>query len=395
MKINNLNIAIFTVILTVTGCSSAPDLAPLLSMPIAPNATKDSISSELTLSNTYDIKDNVVQSGAHKIKMGSSVVINVPDKIFVKSSKNEIEGEFRTSEFFNYAEQEIERELIRHGFIVLSRSKFEAKLRDLRDETSCKDKWWRCPSSKVDPEVQTILNELETSFKEGKISATEFAKQTKEFKSRMQTSSTGRSRQEGDRELTDISEVIRAAQSGSVQSDYILQINNFDTNKITNAEVNLLESSEISAYLLDNPSIKQQFLKRQYLKCQTEGAELNAKLIHVTSGAIVWIGKHEVNELNSGVTNLKLQIGEHTFVNNINEVQTFVSAQNQHSQRINRYGRQVQVPAWKYSKELIGPDVISGRCNEHGSQHRMDKNTRTKLARSVSKELIREIVVSE
>jgi len=390
-----LSKALFTVILTITGCSSAPDLAPLLSMPKTPNSTSNSISSVVTLSNTYDITDNVVQSGAHTIKAGSTVVINVPDKIFERTSKQETDDEFRTAEFFNYAEQEIERELIRHGFSVLSRSKFEAKLRDLRDETSCKDKWWRCPASKVDSEVQTILDELEESFKEGKISAIDFAKQTKKFKSEMQISSTGRSRQEGDRELTDISEVIRAAQSGSVQSDYILQINNFDTNRITNTEVNLLESAEIRAYLLDNPSVKQQFIKKQYLTCQTEGAELNAKLIHVSSGAIVWIGKHEVNELNSGVTNLEVQIGEHTFVNNINEVKQFVSLQNSYGQRINRYGKQVSVPTWKYSKDLIGPNVISGRCNEQGSQNRVDKNTRTKLARSVSKELIREIVVSK
>lgn len=385
-----------SILLIVSGCVSAPKLAEPLGTPPVPRDIIESVTAQIELKREHSLDDNVVQSPAYTIKPGSSVVINVPAAIFEEDARqskvNNGSDEFRTKEFFNYAEQEIERELIRHGFRVLSRSKFEAKLRDLRDESDCNNKsWWKCKSSNIDPEVLAIIEQLEKKFADGKISATEYADQTQEFKARFQTSSSGKSREEGQKELTDISEVIRSAQSGDIQSDFILQINNFDTNKSIREEVNLMTNADIRSFVSTHPDISSQFAEKQYISCNIIGSELNAKLIDVKTGAIVWIGKHEVNQLSSGVAGLDVEIAQRTYVSNVNEVKQFVNFQNQYDQRVSRFGKTVATPKWKYMNALVGPVVTKGRCSQ--TRAVVDRNTRTILARTVAKELIKTIVV--
>lgn len=385
----------FAIIALMAGCASTPKLAPLINKPDTPKDEVESLVSTIEFKRK-DNDDGHVQSPNHVILSGSSIVINVPDEVFAYSGSDASDGEFRTKEFFNYAEQEIERVLIGRSFNVLSRSKFEAKLRDLRDESECENKaWWRCKSSKISPEASTILDQLEKQFQDGKITAAEFAKQSQEFKAKFQTSSAGRNRNEGERELTDISEVIRAAQSGDIRSDYILQINNFDTNKLFVERMNLLQFPEIREFVTKNPEIRDPFKPHQYLECGLVGAELNAKLIHVKTGSIVWIGKWVVDELSSGVSSIEVKVGKRVYANNVAQVMQFVDTQNQHNQRISRYGKpSVALPEWAFSTELVGPDVVLGECRKAGGQHALDKETRTQLARQVAKDLISTIVVN-
>lgn len=336
----------------------------------------------------------MVQLATHNVRPGSTVVINVPSGVVDdESSRGGSDKDFKTKDFFNEAEQEIEKVFIRNGFRVLSRAKFEAKLRDLRDEARCDFNEYRCLYSSVAPEARPVLDDIKSKYENGKITGAEFADQVKQFKEQMQISSAGKSRQEDEKELTDISEVIRAAQSGDVRADYILQINVFDTKKRLKVTNDLRHNADVRDFINRYPEIKSAFdlPKNHLLSCAIVGAELNAKLIHVTSGEIVWIGQHQLNELSAGVQQISIEMGERTSPRNESAVESFVRIQNFEEQRKARYGKEISPPGWEYTTELIPPTVISGRCENDWS---MDSEIRTQLARNVAKELMSTIKVN-
>ena len=121
------------------------------------------------------------------------------------------------------------------------------------------------------------------------------------------------------------------------------------------------------------------------VSCAVVGAELNAKLIHVKTGEIVWIGSHELNEFSSGVQNIEVELGRRTYVANANEIRNFVTAQNHPYARQVRYNQPVQAPAPVMRTGLIGPMVSAGRCEK---EWKLDDETRSQLARKVARELI-------
>ena len=207
----------------------------------------------------------------------------------------------------------------------------------------------------------------------------------------MQTSSAGRSRAADEKELTDISEVIRAAQSSAINADYILQINVFDTNKKLTASTDVRQSQEARELLRTQPKLKDLLSAESAnrLSCAIIGAALNAKLIHVETGGIVWIGNHELNELSSGVQKLELELGQRTYVTNERAVQRFVHSQNTKAARKQRKKYPVTIPEWQYTTDLIR-EVVSGRCE---NTWRITAENRRALSRNVAKELIDTIAV--
>lgn len=373
----------------LTACSTP---APLLKMPTKPADERKSVITELNFVGKPLTEDDYVELQGHKINMGSTVVINVPSGLFEDKSKAEAGSQdFNTAAFFNEAEQQIEKVLIRKGFRLLSRSKFEAKLRDLRDETRCET--ISCLRSKVAPEVRPILDKLEADYKRGVISTSQYMSEVGAIKAQAQTASMGRNRNDDQKELTDISEVIRAAQSGDTQADYILQINRFETEKTLRATKRLIEVEKVRAFIGQYPDIESQFNSpgRDSISCAINGAELNAKLIHVKSGAIVWIGSHTLNELNSGAaTKIAVEYSRIKKVNNEYQIQRFVDFNNTEEQRALRADRRTVVPPWQYSVNLVGPTVIQGHCKDRPENK---ESVRQKLAREVAKQLIKTISV--
>lgn len=382
---------ILTLTLTASllgGCGSAP----LLVMPETPKPTQDVITTSIEFSSNSKLDENVVQLPSHKVNYGSSVVINVPQEIFEDQSKKEgKDQDFKTKDFFSEAEQAIEKQLLRKNFRVLSRAKLEAELRKLRDENRCNINEYNCLRSQVSPEAGPILDDLKAQFDRKQISAADYAQQIGEFRNKMQTSSAGRSRAADEKELTDISEVIRAAQSSSINADYILQINVFDTNKKLTASADVRQSQEARELLRANPELKALLSDESAnrLSCAIIGAALNAKLIHVETGGIVWIGNHELNELSSGVQKLELALGQRTYVTNEREVQRFVNLQNTKAARKQRKKYPVTIPEWRYTTDLI-KEVVSGRCE---NTWRISPENRRALSRNVAKELIDTIAV--
>ncbi len=395
-----LSLSAVLAVLVLAGCSSAPKtppppkLAPLLSMPSIPAEQKNFIEVNLEFKSRNDLNENTVQLPSHIVKPNSSVVINVPSGLFDDQSKETAKSQdFKTKDFFNEAEQQIERELMKNGFRVLSRSKFEAKLRTLRDESRCEDTVFNCLHSQASPEVKNILDDLKNKFDNGDMDAEKYAEQIKRFKDKLQTASAGRRRSGEEKELTDISEVIRAAESGDVQSDYVLQINLFDTSKKLNISADLRHTKKIRDFIRKNPSIKKEFVKNgnNMISCAVLGSKLNAKLVHVKTGEIAWLGEHQLNEFSSGVQKVTVELGSRKYVSNKNNIKDFVNKQNKHWARISRYGKQVGIPEIKYRYSLIKPTISAGRCEQKWNS---SSETRNRLARQVAKELINTIAVS-
>ncbi len=393
MQKKRIAIATTLALVGLAGCSSAPKLAEPLPMPAVPAERGETVTVDLTLKNNNRLQDNVVQMPGHAVKAGSTVVINVPESLMeARSAKSAANQEFKTKDFFNEAEQQIEKVFIGSGFRVLSRARFEAKLRDLRDEARCDLNTFGCLRSSVSDEARPILDDLKRRFDRGEISAAQYSDQIAEFKAKMQTRSAGRARSGDNKELTDISEVIRAAQAGDIRADYILQINRFHTDKHVQLKADLRHEPQVRDFLARYPQLRTGFESGHHeLNCSVLGAELNAKLIHVQTGEIVWIGSHEMNEFSAQVQRLAVELRQRTYVSNAAEVQRFVSEQNTPYQRQLRYGRTVTPPEWKYAMALVPPTVSAGRCEKN---FKLNDETSATLARRVANELISTIKVA-
>lgn len=377
--------ALVVVSILVVGCSSAPKMAEPLEMPEVPIEQPVLVEAELTIQNDRMVWDNVVQPATHTIRPNSSVVINVPDD---KVSNQAQEQDFTTKNFFNEAEQQIEIELMRSGFRVLSRARFEAKLRQLRDETTTDLR------SRVSPEVRPILDDLNERFEQGEISAADYAAQIQEFKARFQTSSSGRSRDENERELTDISEVIRAADDGDIQSDYVLQINIFDSATPKYVPLDLRHNDELRAFVRDNPAIQPEFSQSENhtVTCAIVESKLNAKLIHIKTGEVAWIGEHRLNEYSADVQSVFVELGYRRYVSNADDIERFVRRQNRENARIQRYGQETTIPDFEYNHSLLGPTISGGTCNQEVAT---TDEVKVALARAVAKELISTITIDQ
>ena len=151
-------------LISVLGCGSKmfePMYAKIPTAKAAPTVTyidrRDYPASEikmlnLTITNGVlpDIENYFNNPGAlyRKDSSAPTVIISIP----IERSKHKKEGEsthigqegaiYESDGYYNEAEQAIEGALIRQGFNVLDRSKFEAKLRDLRDRGNDNRYWW-------------------------------------------------------------------------------------------------------------------------------------------------------------------------------------------------------------------------------------------------------------
>ena len=206
---------------------------------------------------------------------------------------------FQTDGYFNKAEQQIEKSLLRKGFYVLDRSKFEAILRDRR-------------SKKVDTKHSDLrdaqIRELNDQFEKGLISQQSHLDGLAKIDSDYQRLEENTSRKAGEKELVDISELIRAAQGTDVNADYLLQVNNFDVRPITDRTIRLSDQPDVKQLIKDHAGLLDAMKANGANTIQRPGyfGYMNAKLIEVKTGAIVWVGEHRVESSNTEDINIEL-----------------------------------------------------------------------------------------
>lgn len=300
-----------TVVMLCSGCATqrmAPPLfssAPpqdtlgkpsLLPVPKAPAPVSIPLTIRIPQHKTKVGPDNSIMRRGAIVKPGSSVVISVPASIYQRTQQTSGHGVadelgFRTDGYFNVLEQYIERGLIAAGFHVKDRAKFEAKLRDLRDSGDV--------VRRADSPYNAALANLQKELDAGKITREEYAEQALQLRDKLlDPSRSSRSREE----LTDISEVIRAAQDGDVMADYVLQVNELAVVHYTGTPLQLGIRPEVQEVLRKNPGLRlgspgEEGAIPSTLKQPWAQARFNAKLIDVKTGSIDWIGEFTIESL--------------------------------------------------------------------------------------------------
>jgi len=388
----------------IAACTAPGDI---LEVPEKPESQRKTVSIILEpVEPTQNLEENVVLSRQHTITAGASVVISVPSEHAKRRSEYEKQvsnAEYSTDAFFNEAEQQIERSLIQHGFRVLSREKFEAKLRDMRDAAVRND-------NRADDYVggrsdyERQLNEL---LAKNEIGPDEYAQKLKEFDKATKIASSGVS-EKGRQELTDISEVIRAAQSGDVQSDYILQINRFDEVKPVPYTINLEHYDAYKSLMSEFQSAQETLFNRRKQTCTAYEASLNAKLIDVDTGDIVWIGDHSLMSASASTALPEFKVSVHKTVDNASEVENFVREQNSPELRNQRGStltetvlnkgkpvkKAIKIPEYSFRTEVVGPIIADGQCDEIDLSRASEqqKGDLYKMKKQVSKAVAKELI---
>lgn len=281
--------------------TTAPQQEPLgslelLEVPKAPEVVSIPLTIQIPhRKRSVNEKKGVMRRGT-SIKACSSVVISAPAYIYQRSQESagveisETIG-FKTEGYFNLLEQYIERGLISAGFYVKDRAKFEAKLRDIRDN--------RDVVLNAEAPYSAAINSLQKELNAGNINREEFAEQALQLREKLlDPSRSSRSREE----MTDISEVIRAAQDGVVMADYVLQVNELAVEHYSGAPLQLGTRPEVQKVLRENSGLRIGSPKGEgtipaTLKQPWAQARFNAKLIDIKTGSIDWIGEYSIESL--------------------------------------------------------------------------------------------------
>jgi len=268
----------------------------LLKLPKAPAVVSVPLTIRIPQQKTSVDAENGIMSRGAFVRACSSVVVSAPASIYQRSQESSSVGiadtiGFKTEGYFNVLEQYIERGLISAGFYVKDRAKFEAKLRDIRDSGDV--------VLHADTPYSAALGSLQRELDTGKLNRDEFAEQALQLREKLlDPSRSSRSREE----MTDISEVIRAAQDGVVMADYVLQVNELAVEHYSGTPLQLGTRPEVQKVLRENSGLRIGSPKEEgtipaTLKQPWALARFNAKLIDIKTGSIDWIGEYSIESL--------------------------------------------------------------------------------------------------
>ena len=237
------------------------------------------------------------------------------------TSEGGLPATFKTAGYFNKAEQQIEKSLIEKNFTVLDRSKFEAKLRDERDERL----------------AQGVARTQDVDVR----------------------------RASAGPELVDISELIRAAQSGDVQAEYILQVNDFRTDPLSDRTVDLTELPDVQILCRQHPGLLETLASSPVRTVTLPGFAglLNAKLIEVQSGAIRWVGEHRVDSPHVLEDGLRIQLRVTKSVSNGEEIE---AAYARFDQSVRSLERQVRRARSNANEDELSREERDAHATEYG-----------------------------
>lgn len=313
---------------------------------IAPKSERKVLNFEVFEEAIPDENNFFNNPGAYKRADGSapSVIISVPreaEKDNARNhnldSENNLADVFSTDGYFNEAEQLIEAALLRQGFNVLDRSKFEAKLRDLRDKGNSNSLRWRNDDDLThDDGYRTLKNVLDKKYRDNLITEKEYIIELEKIKHASLDGMIGKNRKED--EMNDIAEVIRAAQNGKDNADYLLQINRVSVSDAGNKTISINNYEEVKDFLKENSGLMVGNYDNTKLPSSIKSkwlhVEFNAKLIDIKTGSIVWLGAHEIES--SAAEHIKVSINVEKNTNNASEINTRITIYNNNISSLDR-----------------------------------------------------------
>ncbi|MDA7817916.1 hypothetical protein N9A28_06965 [Sulfurimonas sp.] len=296
----------------------------------SPEDKMDILSLNIPYKKSKVTQDDFVSRLNIKPGIYPSVILNIPSD---KSESTSIDGatnssatdsQFSTASYYNQAEQEVEKAMMRKGFNVLDRAKFEAKLRDLRDNYA------ENKHEKISDSARAVQNSLKKQFEDGKIDMGEFQTKMDQLEMSSKRSSAGKNRDTN--EMIDISEVIRAAQSGDVKADYLLQINKMEVTPSYDRALDIYNFPETKAFLQDHIGLEIGDLKEDNIPRSIPRpwyrASFNAKLINISNGKIVWIGNHLTESNSANKDGISITFNVKQYVSNNNYINSSIDSYN-------------------------------------------------------------------
>jgi hypothetical protein len=304
-------------VMAVVGCATQNTVPPLYAkapqpealgeprlrpVPAPPPAKAIPIFINIPQKKTTVGPENSVMRQGTVVRSGASVVISVPASMYQRpqdgASLRAGDGAGLGSDgSFGALEQYVERGLLGVGLQVKDRAKFEAKLRDARDAAK---------SLRGADSFSIALESLKRDLDGGKITRDEFTDKVKQLRDKLADAPPGsRIRSE----LSDVSELIRAAQDGDVMADYVLQVNELAVTPYAGSPLQLATRPEVQAALVANPGVRIGGEEGKSIPATLAQpwaqARFNAKLIDAKTGSIDWIGEYVVDSLavlDGGVT---------------------------------------------------------------------------------------------
>lgn len=337
----------------------SPEFRPL-AMRQAPQPTRDQLVLSLEPGSTTPDERNVVNSpGARSSEPDArpSVIISVPAEATMAarraaqlrqqgripnaaadSALNESDMEsFRTDGYYNQAEQQVETALLRRGFNVLDRAKFEAQLREMRDRADVQGN--RCWGDICDVArtagFDVAMTRLKKMLEDGEVTLEQYQSSVAEMERQSQRSAPGQRRVED--EMIDIAEVIRAVQLGEDQADYLLQINDVRVEPSYDRQFNIGAFAETRAFLERNPGLTLGSAQGQLpsaIPAKWFRATFNAKLMDVRTGSIVWLGDHTLESRHAEPQGIEIRIDVERRVANADRVNASLRAYNERGERL-------------------------------------------------------------
>lgn len=369
----------------LAACSSTPprlDSLPVVTMMESRTAPADQ---DLTVTvpiprtglDAQRLKEGVTLKKDFGVPAAARVVISVPVEEQSRESRMQ-DGvgpeagvshglDFRTTGYFSMAEQQIEKSLLEKGFQVQDRSKFEAKLREQRSQPAG-------PGGE-NPAKLAEVQVVEEKKNAGEVTVDQWAEELKRIEKKYASGAADAPGRRGKQELVDISELIRAAQDGEVQADFVLQVNTFQTQQLSDRIVELVTRPEVSALCLAHAGLRDALSGSGNAIVNQPGffGMLNAKLIEVQTGFIVWVGEHRVDS--ERATELRILLPITKRVSNSEAINRAIRTYNDRLLR----AQDACVSAQRDYDEAVQKGEATEQIQRRADEHARARNTLVKL----------------
>jgi len=260
--------------------------------------------------------ENYFNKGAISLKNDKTIIISVPRGAKKRQSELETDtsskGNYQSLAYYDKRESFIENALLRQGFDVVDRSRFEAKLRDMRDRTNNDKKlWW---DDNLSEAQRKKISFIEAERDDGRMPHEEATRRIMQILGQSEDEHSIAGSSEKDRmEMFDISEVIRAAKAkGDAKADFVLQVNYLDvieSNQVPDSFFSFKNNNVFREIIASDPDLSWGPIESDFSKSfpsMPSGirfpgnfAKFSAKLIDVKSGKIVWLGEHTISSLSA------------------------------------------------------------------------------------------------
>ena len=353
-----------------------PDMAPPIALPDRPSDQEDTI--VFTVS-AREAPQPLFQK-SRRVPRGSSIVINLPNDFPDAPDAPGPSVPFRTRNYHNSYEDQLERQIMANGLNVKDRSRFEAIVRDLRDtRAGCQGTYGVTLAGRIgdvcfdignfDFEIPVAVPPLQGT--QDQVSMEDYIADMEDYLEgvgrlippllRIRAESSleyrrrtglalqfGKSPEENPKnQIADLPDLLRAA-TVYPGADFILIVNELSVEFDHSTVVPLHLSPELRAFADEHPAVTGELLHPSGGRMSCDGMEVlvEAKLIDVASGAIVWTGRHTATTLDE--VPIEVEVTHVRAVSNYDEIVAFVESQNTGSRRIERYGQTIRVPPFEY-----------------------------------------------